>query len=167
MKNLCCLLTATLFLLSTGCETSNSTARINEKAAVFATLTPEQQTDIKAGVIERGYTTDMVYMALGNPSKKVMKETPEGMVEMWTYNNFYAPPAFATMVDQQQQFRADKMPGQMISEPIGQTSSGTKPIASTRGGLQTNLHLPEPVAETLYVQFFNGQVFSIKLESPN
>jgi hypothetical protein len=163
MKTVLCLLTAILILLMTGCETSNPTARINEKATVFASLTPAQQADVKAGVIEHGYNADMVYMALGKPSKKAVRETPDGPVEMWTYQNFYAPPAFATPGNAMQQFRADKEPGVMVTNPVG----GQRPISATRGGPQTNLHLPEPVMDTLYVQFFDGKVFSIKLESEN
>ena len=54
----------TAFLV-TGCETSGISNRITEKAAIFNTLPPIQQQDIKNGYIGDGYTTDMVYMAVG------------------------------------------------------------------------------------------------------
>ena len=59
-----------LAILLAGCDaTSGTAARIQEKSAVFAQLTPEQKKNIEEGAIEHGYTTDMVYMALGKPTK--------------------------------------------------------------------------------------------------
>ena len=60
--------------------------RIQDKAAVYAQLTPELQTKVTKGVIEVGYTSDMVYLALGAPSKKKEKTATEGTVELWSYN---------------------------------------------------------------------------------
>jgi len=153
-----------LVLLLAGCDaTSGVTARIQEKSPVFAQLTPEQKKNIEERVIEVGYNADMVYLALGKPSNKVIKATSEGPVEMWTYRNFFAPPQgyHATLADPHQQYQAGLTPGATVDHPTG----SQKPIASTRGGLQTNLNLPELESDTLYVQFFNGRVFQIKLDS--
>jgi hypothetical protein len=49
-----------------GC--SGVSSRVEEKSAFFATLTPAVQADLRSGVIRAGYTPDMVYIALGQPS---------------------------------------------------------------------------------------------------
>ncbi|MCB1105023.1 MAG: hypothetical protein H7A44_04025 [Opitutaceae bacterium] len=82
-------------LLLAGCETSGTTARIQEKSATYAALAPEQQQAIQAGAVDIGYTTDMVYLALGKPSKIETKETADGPVTVWTYTRFYPTEAVA------------------------------------------------------------------------
>jgi hypothetical protein len=76
-----------LFLIATfllaGCA-STPTQRIEEKKEEFAALTPEDQQAVKAGVIKVGYTPDMVYMALGQPS--AVKTQAE--METWEYRNY-------------------------------------------------------------------------------
>ena len=154
-----------LISLFSGCDASSGvTARIQEKSSVFSQLTPEQKSNIEKQVIEVGYTADMVYMSLGKPNAKVTRETPDGPVEMWTYRNFFVPQGFTTAADARQQYTAnlaERGPGNLQTFPKG----SDKPIANTRGGVQTNLYLPELQSDTLHVQFFNGRVFSIKLES--
>ncbi len=49
-----------------GCNGVSS--RIQEKAAVYATLSPAIQKDLREGIIHPGDTPDMVYIALGAPS---------------------------------------------------------------------------------------------------
>jgi len=153
-----------LLLLLTGCETSNTSTRIREKSALFATLPPVQQRQIKAGVVEIGFTADMTYLALGNPSTKNSKTTPEGPVEMWTYHNYYPSASAAdTAVPaaQREEFRANFTAGKTY---IPRGMEGNQPsISSTTGGPQINLYLPELKSETLYVFFFMGKVFQIKL----
>jgi hypothetical protein len=49
-----------------GCHSVSS--RIEEKAALFGTLSPAVQADLRAGIAKAGDTADMVYIALGRPS---------------------------------------------------------------------------------------------------
>lgn len=128
----------------TGCDaTTGTAARIQEKSAVFAQLTPEQKKRVEAGSIERGYTTDMVYMALGKPSKVREKDSPDGMVVMWTYNNFYSNnPDFAPDADRPERFSSGRSVGR-------------------EQGIDNLAELPP---ETLHVLFLDGKVFQIKLE---
>ena len=79
---------AGLALLLAACS-SGISARIQEKSEVFAQFTPEVQKNIREGTIEPGYTADMVYMALGKPTKETVKDTPHGKVGIWSYANFY------------------------------------------------------------------------------
>jgi len=80
---------AALILMVSGCGTDGIANRIQEKSAVFAALPPEQQQDIRKGYVQIGYTAEMVYMALGQPSKVKVKDTTQGKVGVWIYHNFY------------------------------------------------------------------------------
>lgn len=145
MKSFVTLATALLAVIAlVGCDASSgAAARIQEKSAVFAQLTPEQKHRIEAGSIERGYTTDMVYMALGKPSKVKEKTSPEGTVVMWTYNNFYSNnPNFASDADRPERFSSGRSVGR-------------------EQGVDNVAELPP---ETLHVLFLEGKVIQIKLE---
>lgn len=73
-----------------GCETDGGIeARTREKSAVYATLKLSEKRFIGKGIIAIGFTPDMVYMAMGHPSKVESKEYPEGRRELWTYNHYY------------------------------------------------------------------------------
>jgi hypothetical protein len=91
MKKLLALLGAALgfALLFTGCDTDNSSSRVQEKSAVYATLKPWEKKYISNAVVSTGFTPDMVYMSIGNPSKKQTVDAPEGQTEVWTYTNYY------------------------------------------------------------------------------
>ncbi len=127
-----------------GCDATSGTAsRIQEKSAVFAQLTPEQKQRVEAGSIERGYTADMVYMALGKPSKVREKDSPDGTVVMWTYNNFYSNnPDFAPDADRPERFSSGRSVGR-------------------EQGVDNLAELPP---ETLHILFHGGKVIQIKLE---
>ena len=74
----------------TGCETDGGiAARTQEKSAVYATLKLSEKRFIEKGVIAIGFTPDMVYMAMGHPSKVESQEFPEGKRELWTYSHYY------------------------------------------------------------------------------
>ena len=148
-------------IMLTGCDaTSGVTARIQEKSAVFAQLTPEQKKNIEDGAIEYGYTTDMVYMALGKPSKVREKAAPEGTVLMWTFNNYFPTVTVAklSLNDPSRRYRAGQVyanvPGNSVS------LSSTKPTGPEPGVDS----LGEIPSETLHVLFLDGKVFQIKLE---
>ncbi len=80
------LLLASLVVL-TGCQTVDS--RIKEKPDVFAQLDPATKDKIKQGIIELGYTEDMVYLALGAPDLKRESISAAGKTETWIYNTYY------------------------------------------------------------------------------
>ncbi len=168
MKSIVTIGTALLAAISlASCDaTSGTAARIQEKSAVFAQLTPEQKKNIEEGAIEYGYTTDMVYMALGKPSKVREKAAPEGTVLMWTYNNYYPSVAVSQLAlnDPSRKYK----PAQLSTNypntgPGGSTAasiSSTKP-AGPEPGVDSLGSIP---SETLHVLFLDGKVFQIKLE---
>lgn len=79
-----------LGLLVAGCEFDNGiSVRAKEKPEVYASLHVWQKRFIEKGVIAQGFTSDMVYIAMGNPSKVETRELPQGRTEVWTYSRYY------------------------------------------------------------------------------
>ena len=75
-------------LLLTACESDNGIARRErERPAAYASLHVWQKRFIEKGVIAKGFSPDMVYMAMGNPS--VVRQGNNG--ELWTYKYYYPP----------------------------------------------------------------------------
>jgi len=70
-----------------GCQTVDS--RIKEKPEVFASVDKATQDKIKQGIIDLGYTEDMVYLALGAPDQKRETVTATGRSVTWIYNTYY------------------------------------------------------------------------------
>ena len=71
----------------TGCQSVDS--RIKEKPEVFAKLDAATQDKVKQGIIEIGYTEDMVYLALGAPDHKRESISPAGQTVTWIYSTYY------------------------------------------------------------------------------
>ena len=155
-------------MLLAGCDaTSGTAARIQEKSALYAQLTPEQKKNIEEGAIEHGYTMDMVYMALGKPSKSREKAAPEGTVVMWTYNNYYPTVTASTVtLNNPSRRRLNYQASSLFPNnnpnvgPQAANIAGTKPTGP-EAGID---NLPDVPSETLYVLFLDGKVFQIKLE---
>lgn len=70
-----------------GCQTVES--RIKEKPEVFASVDQVTQDKIKQGIIDLGYTEDMVYLALGAPDQKRESVSSAGRSVTWVYNTYY------------------------------------------------------------------------------
>lgn len=73
--------------LLAGCSTV--TTRIDENAAWFATLPAPVQHNLRAGIVELGYTPRMAFIAFGEPSERRSITSPDGEVEVWLYNHSY------------------------------------------------------------------------------
>jgi hypothetical protein len=71
----------------TGCQSVDS--RIKEKPEVFAKLDAATQDKVKQGIIELGYTEDVVYLALGAPDQKREGISAAGKSITWIYNTYY------------------------------------------------------------------------------
>lgn len=78
-----------LFLLGlAGCSTFEK--RADEKSAVFASLDSDAQEKLSQGIVELGYTPDMVYIALGSPDTKSERTTATGTELTWVYRSYYS-----------------------------------------------------------------------------
>ena len=87
MKTLQILALLGFALLASSCSTVDN--RIKEKSAVFASLDPQAQAHLKQGLIDVGYTTDMVYIALGKPDEVREKTTDKGKNTTWIFKNYW------------------------------------------------------------------------------
>jgi hypothetical protein len=87
MKNPLTLLSCLAALALAGCSTVES--RIEEKAAVFNALPAETQSRIQQGLVDVGYTPDMVYIAMGKADRVIERASNNGTETVWIYNNYY------------------------------------------------------------------------------
>lgn len=71
----------------TGCQSVDD--RIRQKPEVFAQVDKATQDKIRQGIIDIGYTEDMVYLALGAPDQKRESVTATGRSVTWVYNTYY------------------------------------------------------------------------------
>ena len=157
-------------LLITGCESDNSSSRIQEKSAVYATLKPWQKKNIDKGVVAMGFNQDMVYMAIGNPTTK----TTEGGAEVWTYKRYYptvgADQVKYTMNTERPYANSNNlspgMPGSTARSGSASSNRNPTSIAATGGPQGGSMEPGELVSYTLWVTFENGVVTHMKLE-PN
>lgn len=69
-----------------GCSTPSS--RIREKSSVFAALAPADQQRLRQGTVAVGDTPDMVYIALGEPSRRSQTTTAGGHRMEWRYREY-------------------------------------------------------------------------------
>ena len=76
------LLAGLLFLA--GCNTTAS--RIRQKEAVFAALPAVEQARLRRGEVAVGDTPDMVYIALGTPTRHVEQTTAKASRAEWIYD---------------------------------------------------------------------------------
>jgi outer membrane protein assembly factor BamE (lipoprotein component of BamABCDE complex) len=88
MKTLTLLITAIAMpVLLAGCQSVSD--RIKENPELFDSLDRETQARIREGIIDLGYTQDMVYLALGEPNRKRKTSTTDGVTETWIYNTYF------------------------------------------------------------------------------
>jgi outer membrane protein assembly factor BamE (lipoprotein component of BamABCDE complex) len=87
MKTTKLLFTCLAVFALTGCSTVNS--RIKEKSQVYYSLEADTRAKIDQGIIDPGFTPDMVYIALGSPDEKRTQRDLDGRTEVWIYNSYY------------------------------------------------------------------------------
>lgn len=85
MKRSGLLLLFPLFLLLAACSTPGSRAdRYREQ---FDSWPPEVQDNVMAGRIDIGYTTEQVWVAIGEPDRVSTRTDPDGTSETWHYRS--------------------------------------------------------------------------------
>ncbi len=92
MKTMFRLLSAVLLLplLFTACSTTDS--RIKKHQTEFDAYPPEIQDSIRKGLVNPGFTEDMVFMALGDPDRKYTRITATQRISVWSYTDTYTTP---------------------------------------------------------------------------
>lgn len=70
-----------------GCETVDT--RIAQNPALFAKLDEASQAKIKQGIVDLGFTEDMVLLALGAPDQKRETRSAAGSETVWIYSTYY------------------------------------------------------------------------------
>lgn len=142
-----------------GCATGVF-SRIQEKSELFANLPARVQQNLRDGQIGVGYSPDLVYIALGAPTETATQPTTEGPVEIWTYRRYFGDMAPQSLPSYQN-IR------QEIANAQGVGGPSTNPMLRGCGGTPTqpNLELDVANGDTLYVLFYRGRVFDIRLAS--
>lgn len=74
-------------LVLAGCDTFER--RSKEKTAVLAALDPQTRAKLEHGIVEIGYTPDMVYLALGAPDDESETTTAQGKEKTWIFNSYH------------------------------------------------------------------------------
>ena len=142
-----------------GCESMGVSGRIKENSAVYESLSPRDQQNIQQGEVELGYTSDMVYMSLGKPSK--VSPGANGVGEVWTYNNYLLTNVTASAI-------SANSPGHrhQWSQTNPNTPRNPQSLGSTApGGPQPGLNVADTPTDTLYITFDNGKVSNLRLKS--
>lgn len=75
-----------MVIVVAGCV-STPADRIKKEPRVFASFPPEIQAKVKQGVVEVGFTPDMVRLALGLPRRINTRITEAGQSEIWIYTS--------------------------------------------------------------------------------
>lgn len=157
-----CLVSILVSLLAAGCATSGIENRAQEKATVFNQLSPDVQRRIRDGQVGMGFTEDMVYIAIGKPSKTETRSSDSGPVVVWIYKNM---PVRGDAGFEGLRYNTD-----MAITP-GMTGNG-RPSAKYGTQTDNNLNqdaidsatsLPDMEMGTLFVFFYNGRVFKMRM----
>lgn len=147
--------------LLAGCESTGGVSnRIQEKSALYSSLPADQQAALKAGAIDVGYTQEMAYIALGNPTKK----QTEGDNEIWTYNKYYGfqgSNSGPMLNGPQNRYQSSVISHNMKGQTKGDSGGS---LGSTTGGAQTSLDVPDMQAQTLTVYFVKGRVVNADMK---
>ncbi len=168
------LVAATIGLLVTGCTTIDPSiainARIQEKSETYARMTPVAQKAVQSGTIERGFTGDMVYMALGKPAKVTVKDSKFGKLEMWTY--VVLTPQHPTAQDTTNNPDSPGYTPETVATntPVhGGEQAATSPngfgFGAIHGSSMGPLNVPDMKQDKVYVFLANDRVAEIKYDS--
>jgi hypothetical protein len=92
-----------------GCTTTPE-RRIQQNPELFQGLSPAEQEAVRTGQVELGYTPEMVFLALGEPDRKITRKTPDDMREIWIYQGRFLTTDTVRVYDQYGSFRPVRSP---------------------------------------------------------
>lgn len=160
---------AGLVLLAAGCETTGGIpGRKKEKAAVYGAMQQWEKRYVDRGLVAVGFTPDMVYMAVGRPSKV---EPQENKAELWSYKRFFPTPdanypPFGTTDPAPMSAPAMKMAAtqENVANAKGPRAVAGSPAINRPDGFSTGgpqgaaMEPADMQAYTLYLLFEDGKV---------
>jgi len=118
-----------VLMFAAGCQTVQT--RINQKPEAFARLDAATQAKIRQGIIERGYTEDLVWLALGKPAQRHEFTNSNGRHVSWIYHRRVA---------------GDGGKGEIVSEWRGRPMNYYPPMDQPRLAGGSNTFISEPRA---------------------
>jgi len=74
-------------LLAGGCATSTPQTRISKNREIYREFPSEVQRKVSAGIVDVGFTPEMVRLALGEPNREFSRQTENGSAEVWVYHD--------------------------------------------------------------------------------
>lgn len=95
-----------------GCSTTGS--RIRENSELFASLPDADQERLRAGTVAVGDSPEMVYIAIGAPSRRQEKMTASGRSTTWVYTTHYERYEGDAFVGYQRRMAIDPRTGRRI-----------------------------------------------------
>ena len=154
-------------LLTAGCQNPRAT-RIQEHAALYQTLDPLSQRLIDNGLVNYGFTPELVYMALGKPNHVEEKETSQGRVETWIYKNFLYSEANAAKFGVNNPGNKQQA-GPMLSSsaPLGAApgTSGPSLLSTKTSAVQPGVSdMNDVPIATLFLELLGGRVIVVRIE---
>ena len=153
--------TATAMLFLSACQSPRDT-RAQEKAEVLRMQPPEVQAKVREGLIEAGFTTELVYIALGRPDRTTTGKGDSGPTTTWSYRNFPVTGTNAAATGM-------NVPGaraQNGSLSSANAPGGTGSISRTGpSGVQAGIgNVPDAAVATLVVEFSDNRVTAVRFE---
>ncbi|MBI4621645.1 MAG: hypothetical protein HY736_00295 [Verrucomicrobia bacterium] len=145
-------------ILMSGCQNTRA-SRIQENAALFASLDPFNRKLVSDGLFDHGFTPELLYMSLGKPNRVDAMETDRGRIEIWSYRNFLYGQEGAVKI-------GGSTPG---ARPSGTVLSSSAPggpsLMSTKASPSqpTVTDVNDVTLGTLYIELVEGRVVAARV----
>ncbi len=144
-----------LSIITLGCETTGGrSARIQEQATLFASLDGNSQKLIRAGLVDMGFTVDMVRMSLGQPDAIEKNNT------VWIYRHFVYDAQTAMQL-------SNANPGGRPGGPMNSSSSpdsGSLLSTKSTGSRASVSDAGDAPVGRLTLEFVDGKVGAVRLD---
>ena len=76
-----------VLLLATGCVSSTPQSRISKNREAYSRFPSNVQRMISAGMVDVGFTPEMVRLAVGAPNREFSRQTENDSSEVWVYHD--------------------------------------------------------------------------------
>jgi hypothetical protein len=150
---------ATVFI--SACQSARDT-RAQEKADVLRMQSPEVQAKVRTGLIETGFTTELVYIALGRPDRTSTGKGDSGPTTAWYYRNFPVSGTNAAATGMNVPGARTQNGGLASANAPGGSGSISRTGPS---GVQAGIgNVPDVAVATLVVEFSDERVTAIRFD---